>query len=484
MISIAPRNATNGVAHSRGIFEQCLRQATVLAPAMMGELLGKAETLIRARQFAASELPARMTLGEAADGLARHKDLLIERFPDVLDKTMAQALHRGMDNAVKPLAVAPLRFDQLELMDDAQIQDRIDTARMQQAATQGCERELGELDALVCAARGFANVQFDRNPFRPQIVGAALMEVLTVVPSTPEQRVVWMQSLGGSLGEQLRRLYQQLADFLRNQQVQSANYIRAGSAGADAMHDGGGAEVASHAAAFEKNAPYVGPRGNRVENSRLTVSQLRQVLGSDYFPHGSQAAAIEQDLEAVGALVQQLSSSSYNADQSLSSARLGVESELHTSRANALSVYEVSAEENDAEVDDGVAQDVVRMMVDNLCDDQRLMQVVRDWVGRLEPPLLALAAVDVGFLNDRSHPARLLLDEVTARSLGFADEAAEGFHHFFDPVLAASAELLPHAMPDAQPFVRAWQAVESSWSETKIYCTAKKRAGYAGVAAS
>jgi hypothetical protein len=105
--------------------------------------------------------------------------------------------------------------------------------------------------------------------------------------------------------------------------------------------------------------------------------------------------------------------------------------------------------------------------VDNLCDDQRLLQCVRDWVGSLEPPLLALAAVDVGFLSDKRHPARLLLDEVTARSLGFADEAAEGFHNFFDPVLVASAELLPHAMPDAQPFVLAWQAIELAWSQQK-----------------
>jgi Protein of unknown function (DUF1631) len=458
MNTTSSHSVTDGAAHSNGIFAQCMRQATLLSRAMMGELLLKADTLIRARQTAETELPARMAMGEAADALARHKDLLMERFPDVLDKAMAQSMRSGPATDIKPHAAAPLRFDQLELMDDAQMQGRIDTARMQQSATQGCERELGELDALVCAARGFANVQLDRNPFRPQIVGAALMEVLTMAPSTPAQRAVWMQGLGASLGEQLRRLYQQLADFLRKEQVQSASYAMAGS---------GGGSGASGQQSSPQNAPQAGHRSGRVDSSRLTVNQLRQVLGADHFQQSSQVDEIEQDLEALGALVQQLSSGSYRAEQTVNTASQGADSELHTSRANALSVYEEPADDNEAVTDKAVAQDVVRMMVDNLCDDQRLLECVRDWVGSLEPPLLALAAVDVGFLSDKRHPARLLLDEVTARSLGFADEAAEGFHHFFDPVLVASAKLLPHAMPDAQPFVLAWQSIELAWSKQK-----------------
>jgi hypothetical protein len=468
MNTTATHHAIHGAVHSGSIFAQCMRHATLLARALMGELLLKADTIIRARQSAETELPARMAMGEAADALARHKDLLMERFPDVLDKAMAQALRSGAVTDIKPTAASPLRFDQLELMDDAQMQGRIDTARMQQSATQGCERELGELDALVCAARGFANVQLDRNPFRPQIVGAALMEVLTIAPSTPQQRAVWMQSLGASLGEQLRRLYQQLADFLRQQQVQSATYAMASSAGGSGGSGGGGASAsASYSAASAQSAPVPGHRSARVDSSRLTVSQLRQVLGADHFQQDSQAHEIEQDVEALGALVQQLSSGSNRADRASISAGQGEDSELHTSRANALSVYEEPVDKNDAVEDKAVAQDVVRMMVDNLCDDQRLLQSVRDWVGSLEPPLLALAAVDVGFLSDKRHPARLLLDEVTARSLGFADDATEGFHNFFDPVLAASAELQPHAMPDAQPFVHAWQRISLAWSKQK-----------------
>jgi hypothetical protein len=459
-------------ANPSGVFAQCLQQATVLSRAMMGELLLKADTLMRASQSAETELPARMAMGEAADALARHRDLLTEQFPGVLDKAMAQALRGGPDASIKLAAAAPLRFDQLELMDDAQMQGRIDAARMQQSATQGCERELGELDALVCAARGFPSVQLDRNPFRPQIVGAALMEVLSMAPSTPQQRAVWTQSVGASLGEQLRRLYQQLSDFLRNQQVQSATYAMAGSASGSggsggSRGSGGGAVSMGPAAGPGHSGPSAGHRSGRVDSSRLTVNQLRHVLGSDYFQQSAQAYEVEQDVQALEQLVQQLSSENYREAAADKTDAMGAESELHTSRANALSVYEVPAEESAVAGHKAVAQDVVRMMVDNLCEDQRLLEVVRDWVGSLEPALLALSVVDVGFLSDKRHPARLLLDEVTARSLGFADEAAEGFNPFFDPVLVACAQLQPHAMPNAQPFELVWQTISTAWSEQK-----------------
>lgn len=464
---------SNSVAVSaNGAFAQCMRQATLLSRTMMGELLLKADTIMRARQAAQTDLPARMAVGEAADALARHKDLLMQRFPEALDKAMGQAVHIAPAALQKPTAAAPLRFDQLELMDDAQVQGRIDTARMQQAATQGCERELGELDALVCAARGFAKVQLERNPFRPQIVGIALTEVLAMVPSTPAQRAMWMHSLAASLGDQLRKLYQALADFLRTQQVQSATYAMAGSMGtAGGDGSGGGNTGGGNSVVYAQNAAGNSQRSGRVDSSRLTVNQLRHMLRADYFEEASAADEVERDVQALSALVQQLGAGSQSAGHTTPNSRQGEDSELHTARENDLSVHEMPAEEDGGESDGvankAVAQDVVRMMVDNLCDNQRLLQSVRDWVGSLEPALLTLAAVDVGFLNDKRHPARQLLDEVTARSLGFADEAAEGFKDFFDPVLVASAELLPHAMPDAQPFVRAWEAIALAWSKQK-----------------
>jgi Protein of unknown function (DUF1631) len=276
--------------------------------------------------------------------------------------------------------------------------------------------------------------------------------------------VVWMQALAAVLGEQLRKIYKQLLEFLGHQRVQAASYVVSQSPENEATAGRSTQRMGTRAAGA--------PGAERAEQPRLTVEQLRQVLGAEHPRSGSAPAydadlqEVMQDLSEMHALVQQLTSQPRAVGTAPDDAP-DAESQLHTSRAQAISVHESMDETTDAPDDKAVAQDVVRMMVDNLCDDERLLPCVRDWVGSLEPPLLALAAVDVSFLSDKQHPARVLLDEVTARSLGFASDTAQGFTNFFDPVIVISAQLKPHDMPSAQPFVEVLRSVQQAWAQQK-----------------
>jgi Protein of unknown function (DUF1631) len=407
----------------------------------MGAMARNAVELMRARQAAETELPARMDMGDAADALERQIVFLSERFPPILKQTLDQVVLPGSVSQAKPTA-ATLRFNQLELMDDAQVQGRIETARLQQNLALACERELSELDGLVCSARGLAHVQPDRNPLRPPAYSDAMGELLSLTTGSAAQRALWMQYLGASAGAQLRKAYQTLIELLKAQQVQAVVYRGSASPVAQTAqrydHQRSNSQSSGGASAERSAAP------------RLTVNQLRQVLHSDHFApqdaSGQAAGELQDDLDQLHALVQSM----------------GVHMDDVT---QAKTQTNESKEEHKS--DDAVAQDVVRMMVDNLCDDQRLLQAVRDWVGTLEPPLLALVLVDKTFLNDEKHPARQILDAVTARSLGFSSEAAEGFTDFFVPVQRACASLQPGDMATAQPFTLAWQSIQRAWSEQK-----------------
>ncbi len=418
---------------------------------MMGVMARNAVDLMRARQSTQTELSARMDMGDAADALERQIAFLCERFPPILKQTLDKAILPGNKSQAKPSA-AILRFDQLELMDDAQVQGRIETARLQQNLALACERELSELDGLVCSAQGLAHVQPDRNPLRPPTYSTAMVDLLALMAGSPAQRALWMQYLGASAGAQLRKVYQQLISSLQAQQVQAVVYSRSTSSAAQTGH--GNQQQRS-------NTQGQAPQRSSAERSaapRLTVNQLRQVLHSDHFapPDANEPTLddVQGDLDELQALVHRLAGAAegtapVNTQQQAEAKTLTDETkEVHRS-------------------DDEVAQDVVRMMVDNLCDDQRLLQAVRDWVGTLEPALLALVLVDKTFLNDEKHPARQMLDAVTARSLGFSSEAAEGFTDFFVPVQRACANLQPHDITNAQPFALAWQSIQRAWSEQK-----------------
>jgi hypothetical protein len=440
------------VTFTDDLFAQCLREAVTLSGPMMGSMTRNAIDLMLARQAAETDLPARMDMGDAADALERQVDFLSERFPTILQQTLDKALLPGSESQTRPAATA-LRFDQLELMDDAQVQGRIETARLQQSLALACERELSELDGLVCSARGLAHVQPDRNPLRPPTYSTALVDLLALTAGSPAQRVLWMQYLGASAGTQLRKVYQKLIESLQAQQVQAVVYSKSASPAAQT-----GQRNEQPRRDPQANAPQRSGGTGRNVASRLTVNQLRQVLHSDHFTqqdiNESTLDDVQGDLDELHALVQRLAGGAQGAPPA---------STLKQSEDKA----QTSESKEESKSDNEVAQDVVRMMVDNLCNDQRLLQAVRDWVGTLEPPLLALVLVDKTFLNNEKHPARQMLDAVTARSLGFSSEAAEGFADFFTPVQRACTNLQPNGMATAQPFALAWQSIQSAWAEQK-----------------
>jgi hypothetical protein len=490
--------ATSAASDS-DIFKQCLEHACEQTRDVMVQLVQQAVAVMQAKQNTMADMRERILWDDDTRALLQQRELLADRFPralrTLLDKASATNTTVPKDTQSGSIEAKPttraIRFETLELVDDAKVQGQIDHSRLQQAAENACEKELGMLDALVCAARGLKIVQPERNPLRPSTFCTALTDTLADADATPSQRVVWMQQLGALLGPELRKLYQKLVEFLQNKSVQAVGYSANFSYGSDSAVD----LVAQGAVQSVPSAvarPPTLPKRERASNTpRLSVGQLRQVLGNQHFVADGAAADstnnsdtayslddVMRDVQELNALVQQLGPAAKpSAGQAQRVSDAG-ESELHTSKADGLEAYE-EPEEQEAELDapepealgaaaqGALAQDVVRLMMDELCDDMRLLECVRDWVGSLEPALLALANVDNTFLTQASHPARRLLDEVTSRSLGFSSEQSEGFAAFFDPVVAACAQIQPSGITSAQPFVQAWLAVEQAWSQQK-----------------
>lgn len=501
------------------IFKQCLQHAVAQARDLMVQMVQQAVAVMQAKQNTLSDMRERIALDDDTRALLQQRELLADRFPGALKVALDSSLS-GSSTAAASLSAKPavVRFETLQLVDDAQVQSQIDTYRMQQTAENACDKELAELDALVCAARGLKIVQPERNPLRPRAFCAAITETLNASTATSGQRVLWTLQLGAMLGPELRKLYPKLVVFLQGEQVQAVGYggnfsyggDGGGSAGDAGGGAGGGAEgagqggsqgggrggsgtdgTAQRSSAAMARAAALPKRERSTNTPRVSVGQLRQVLGGQNFEQQSAAVQthadmqsdtglddVMRDIEELSALVQQLGGVVPNANKARGTSAEGttqaIDSELHSSKADALEVYEQAAEPIDSEPEaldtaaqGALAQDVVRLMVDELCDDARLLECVRNWVGSLEPALLALANVDNTFLSQASHPARRMLDEVAGRSIGFGSEQSAGFATFFDPVLEASAQIQPSGIFSAQPFAQAWQAIEHAWAQQK-----------------
>jgi hypothetical protein len=476
--------ATN-LATSGDVLSQCMSEAVAQAPGLMAMLVDKALVVLRAREAASTDMRERITFGDSADVLARELAVLQQHFPIALESVLQAAMRPEAARTSQQPAVAPeagnsLRFEHLELLDDHQMQGRIEAARMQQTATAKCERELAELDALVSTVRGLPSIQANRNPFRPVAFSTALAEALAQTTASAEQQLEWLQALGAHLSDGLRTLYQSLIDKMRVQKVQAATYSFTGSTHNAGTGSGGGSSQGARSGAV----PGAARSGT---SQQLTIEQLRSVVSGNVGPRAAQVATgaeqtsaaadeVMDDLDALQAVMQQMGihtdmrarSVMGQASEQGSDDAMQADEEVATEMAEAApytSQAEAVAEKEDIEAN--VAHEVVSMLVDNICHDPRLLPRVVAWIRTLEAPLQALVSVDNGFFNDKGHPARRLLDDVTERSLGFANEEAEGFESFFDPVERACVMLRPHAMPDAQPFVQAWVEIEKAWADQR-----------------
>jgi hypothetical protein len=88
-----------------------------------------------------------------------------------------------------------------------------------------------------------------------------------------------------------------------------------------------------------------------------------------------------------------------------------------------------------------LGEEVVRLMLDNLISDERLLPRVSQHLQTLEPLLMEIAKVDGRFFSDKQHSARQFLDKVTSRSLAFASERDEGYETFVQSMERSIAQL-------------------------------------------
>lgn len=209
------------------LYKECVTKAANDGKVLMESLVDKTRLALQARASTELDTVERQLLGQAVQQLDQHERTLRERFPLTLMTAFSEALESDRAPKAKVLggASAALRFDQLELMDESQVQENIELARAQQTALAVADLQLAELNSLMCAVMGLKTVQPDRNPLRPEIYVKALRTVLTLTGADGAIRLRWMQFMGVALGERLKTAYLDLSQLLESRGVRPVGYV-------------------------------------------------------------------------------------------------------------------------------------------------------------------------------------------------------------------------------------------------------------------
>lgn len=506
---------------SSGAYQLCLQEASTRGRTMIRNLV------LRARE------EMRLQGGRVIESMAqldRHEHTLIERFPSHLlaEFTRAMSATPASPPALSPVGSATLKFDELELMDEEQVEEQVEVARALQAARNAVEAIQPELDALMSSLLGLRSTQPERNPMRPDVYVRALQAAVIDTQVNNRIRMDWLLHMGDVLGRELNEAYGDLVARLRAQGVRPADFtVRAigtepvsshgaGASGAAAVPAQGGpallapdlvlpplagSPMAALGPGFAQAAAAEGNRANGEQAVTLTVAQLRRLLSGELdpgMPTGGPSIApasapaplpafdytVPAALEALEEMKQ--------VDRAVDRLK---RRQTRTSRGEAFSESALASSFGSPESAElrrrlrqdakGVGQalgiEVVTLMLEAIARDQRLLEPVRTVIRSLETALMRLALIDPRFFSDKTHPARRLLDEVAQRGMAFESAQSEPFRHFIDPVAVVFQQLVAMDIDGPEAFQAALDELHDIWAEEERLAQARREEAVAAL---
>lgn len=438
-MSTAPQNTSY-----QALYRACMKEAAAQGRTLMQKLVARAGESLPRWAARAPDERERKLLTQSWHTLVKHEGALCEAYPQALLAEFAQAIGGGAPKS------GALSFDSLELMGEDQMQESVELLRTQQAVLSQVEAELTELTALICAVQGLRSVQSERNPLRPEVYVRSLRTVTLQSPVPPAVRTRWMQHMGEALGPELAQVYRNLCTMLRTQGVVEARFNAVPMAQADAPR-GPAAEA---------------PAANQAA-SLLNLNELRRLLAGEFDHTGPPDAAASSDrpvefsvtVPAAFEVLQEMK----QVDKVM--ARLKQRRASDGERAGQAAASAEKMLQQAPTPGQALGLEVVKLMVENIASDPRLLSPVQQSVRDLEPALLRLALGDPRFFSDRKHPARRLLDQMTQRSFAWEAADAPGFAAFLDPLQQAVEVLLATRIAGPEPFDFALKTLEEAWGD-------------------
>ena len=466
-------------------YQACLHEALRQCPLLIQRWCNDLADTLRERYTSSSQSVEKYHLDDAILVLKKNQPAIEQGFAIELTQAMASDTDAGAgkkaDKSVRSLS--SLSFDDLELMGDNQVQETVDSVRLVQIVSMACEAGLAGLSARLSTAQGFKLVKADANPLRPEIVSQALLKLLQDMPATNAARSLWLMHGAQLMGNELQTLYVLLNDQLNEQGVAPAAYGVISAPGAGPISTGRHSNAAvpdadqpdySHPlkAGSRRDAPAhagaasllaavktASPGGDAL----LTLDHLHRLLTGDFDdsftrqpppPTDVEQAAQQKFAHTVPAAMDVLAELKQQGIATTRAQKARLVPPLPLAQMRAQLKLEAKS------MGQSLAIEVVSMMIEQMANDPRLLAPVRQIIANAEPAFLRLGVTDPRFFSDKAHPARCLLEAITAKSLAYSSEKAPGFTEFLQDLKDVAALLTEEDASDAQHFATLLESFE------------------------
>ncbi|QJW83986.1 DUF1631 family protein [Ramlibacter terrae] len=333
----------------------------------------------------------------------------------------------------------PLRFRDLQLFADDQLDQSIELARAQQEVALAVDDSLPALDALVSTMLGWRTIQPGLNPVRPDVFVRALQATLAVHVPDQQLREILLTPAAGLMGAGLRKLYREMTDWLRSAGIEPAVPL------GGRIQKGTGGSIA--------------PVTDTVAKTLLTLDKLRKLLAGDF--DQPKRPDFLHTVPASMSMLQEFKGGTEKLVKKLEERAKPPPAPVVP--VDMLAEPPAVAAVPPVRIGQQLGEEVVRLMFDNLADDRRLLPALKRQLKLMEPAVHRLTENDSRFFSDRNHPARQMLDRITQRSLAFSSEADPGWPRFLASVEDAT-RWLDSKVIDADTFGELLDHLQEQWA--------------------
>lgn len=468
-------------------YDAFLDEAFKQSPVLIGRWCTRLLDALLERSMRVTESAEKHQLYDAIASLKKNQSALEQGFVAALAHAIAEDARSVAAKKVDPpgRSLSTLSFDDLELMGDSQIQEKIDNTRLLQIVSISCEAGLAGLAARLSTAQGFSVVKADKNPLRPEVVSQALLKLLQDLPADKLARSRWLLYGAQLMGQELQTLYVLLNEQLAAQGVAPAAYgvtpsreDKPARAGGSLNAAGGTANRATPAAGpgfgFDSYAGFAASPGISRANDHLdsgTDDSARALLTLDHLHHllvGDYDESFKDRLLPSGFKPAAHRGFSHTVPAALDVLVELKEKGLATGRGKTepvtlpLAQMRAQLKTEAKSLGQSLAIEVVGLMIEQIVLDPRLLEPVRRIIADVEPAYLRLSVSDPRFFSDKSHPARRLLEVITAKSLAYSSEKAAGFAEFMEDLRDVAWLLTEEHAGDALHFASLLKTFENS----------------------
>jgi hypothetical protein len=159
----------------------------------------------------------RIAVLAAQQDLRRNLGRFQSAFHDALQEKVRHELEPRLDSKARPAAT---NWQSLSLVDDSEVEERMNHERIGQLISHECEWQLRDLAAYMGTITGTGRADEDRNPLRGDVLGAALYRGIEAVSDNADSRRILARDLGKAIAQAMPECYAEIVAGLQRRGIQ------------------------------------------------------------------------------------------------------------------------------------------------------------------------------------------------------------------------------------------------------------------------